>query len=140
MLFYLDIDDAAIPRYNYREPHFIAARQRGLTCLTAVVQYRKHIKRLIADSDEICFLQELTVVALHNLLEQLQARYRIRAVFCQAGHTSALGQVGCVVAEVCANLNLPHSTSAGIAACNNKFLMRQALQKTRGTLGRLCPV
>lgn len=128
-ILFVDVDDAVIPHYTYREPHFIAARQRGLTCLTAAVQSHRHAERLDADSDAVYFLEALTVAALKNLLDQLQPHYRIRAVFCHAGHTSILGQVGCVVAEVCARLNLPYSTSDAIEACNNKFLMRQALQK-----------
>lgn len=128
-ILFVDVDDAVIPNYNYRQPHFIAARQRGLTCLTAAVQSHRNIERLHADSDAVYFLEALTVAALQHLLDQLQSYYRVRAVFCHAGHTSAHGQVGCVVAKVCASLNMPYSTAAAIETCNNKFLMRQALQK-----------
>jgi hypothetical protein len=34
-ILFIDIDDGPSVRYSYREPHFIAARELGLKCLTA---------------------------------------------------------------------------------------------------------
>lgn len=130
-ILFIDVDDSASIRYSYREPHFVAARTKGLVCLTAGLAGRKHLQRLQDDSDEVFLLDTLSEAAILDLVGELDGRYQIRAIFCQAGHPSAQGEVGCIVAQACRRLGLVHSDPLAIAACNNKFLMRRAL-KTHG--------
>ncbi|MBD8095332.1 ATP-grasp domain-containing protein [Pseudomonas fluorescens] len=130
-ILFIDVDDSASIRYSYREPHFVAARTKGLVCLTAGLAGRKHLQRLQDDSDEVFLLDTLSDAAILDLVGELDGRYQIRAIFCQAGHPSAQGEVGCIVAQACRRLGLVHSDPLAIAACNNKFLMRRAL-KTHG--------
>lgn len=130
-ILFIDVDDSTSIRYSYREPHFVAARTKGLVCLTAGLAGRKHLQRLQDDSDEVFLLDTLSEAAILDLVGELDGRYQIRAIFCQAGHPSAQGEVGCIVAQACRRLGLVHSDPLAIAACNNKFLMRRAL-KTHG--------
>ncbi|WP_338803693.1 2OG-Fe dioxygenase family protein [Xenorhabdus griffiniae] len=128
-ILFVDIDDAQIPRYKYREAHFTAAKKMGMSCLTAALKGRQHTERLYIDSDDVFYLESLTQDVLQDLVAILQQTYRLRGILCYAGHASTYGQVGCIVAEVCRNIGLPNTSASAIATCNNKFLMRQALQK-----------
>ncbi len=128
-ILFIDVDDSASIRYSYREPHFVAARAKGLVCLTAGLAGRKHLQRLQDDSDEVFLLDTLSEPAILDLVGELDGRYQIRAIFCQAGHSSALGQVGCIVAQASQRLGLVYSCPQAIAACNNKYLMRRALSQ-----------
>ncbi|MBD2809378.1 ATP-grasp domain-containing protein [Xenorhabdus sp. Vera] len=128
-ILFVDIDDAKIPHYNYREAHFIAAKQMGMKCLTAALKSRRHTERLFADSDAVFYLESLTQEVLQRLITTLQQSYTLSAIFCHAGHASASGQIGCTVAKICQQLKLPHASPTSVTTCNNKFLMRQALQK-----------
>ncbi|MCW2271513.1 ATP-grasp domain-containing protein [Pseudomonas sp. JUb96] len=128
-ILFIDVDDSRHVRYHYREPHFAAAREQGLLCLTAGVAGRHHLQRLRDDSDAVFLLDSLNEHAILDLVAQLEEQYALRAIFCQAGHPSAQGEVGCIVAQVCQRLGLVYSCPEGIAACNNKFLMRRVLDK-----------
>lgn len=128
-ILFIDVDDSASVRYCYREPHFAAARAQGLACLTAGVAGRKHLQRLRDDSDAVFLLDALNEQSILDLVGRLDGQYQIRAIFCQAGHPSAQGEVGCIVAQASRRLGLVHSDPLAIAACNNKFLMRRALEK-----------
>ncbi|WP_319926710.1 hypothetical protein [Xenorhabdus littoralis] len=130
-ILFVDIDDAKIPHYNYREAHFIAAKQMGMNCLTVALRGRQHTERLLADSDAVFYLESLTQEALQEFLITLQQEYILLAIFCHAGHASSNGQIGCIVAKVCQQLKLPHTSPTSITTCNNKFLMRKTLQKKR---------
>ncbi|WP_057396852.1 ATP-grasp domain-containing protein [Pseudomonas fluorescens] len=128
-ILFIDVDDSTSVRYSYREPHFSAAREQGLVCLTAGVLGRRHLQRLRDDSDEVFLLDTLSELSILDLVGQLDGQYNIRAIFCQAGHPSAQGEVGCIVARACKRLGLVYSCPDAIAACNNKFLMRRVLDK-----------
>ena len=128
-ILFIDVDDSESVRYTCREPHFAVARARGLVCLTAGVAGRKHLQRLRDDSDEVFLLDTLSEQGILDLVGRLDGQYHIRAIFCRAGHPSALGEVGCIVGHVCRRLGLVHSGADGIAASNNKFLMRRALKR-----------
>ncbi len=128
-ILFIDVDDSASVRYHYREPHFAVARARGLRCLTAGVAGRRHLQRLLDDSDEVFLLDALSELSILELVGELDGRYRILAIFCQAGHPSAQGEVGRIVAQACRRLGLVHSQPDAISACNNKFLMRRMLKK-----------
>ncbi|WP_421535038.1 ATP-grasp domain-containing protein [Pseudomonas marginalis] len=128
-ILFIDIDDSVSTCYRYREPHFSVARAQGMACLTAAVLGRHHLQRLRDDSDEVFLLGTLSETAILDLVGNLDGRYNIRAIFCQAGHPSAQGEVGCIVARACKQLGLVYSCPDGIAVCNNKFLMRRVLKK-----------
>ncbi|MGR3890527.1 ATP-grasp domain-containing protein [Pseudomonas sp. 1152_12] len=128
-ILFIDVDDSVSVRYSYREPHFAAARAQGLVCLTAGVAGRHHLQRLRDDSDEVFLLESLTEQSILDLVGRLDGRYQVRAIFCHAGHPSAQGEVGCIVAHTCKRLGLVFSCPEAIAACNNKYLMRRMLQK-----------
>ncbi|WP_244972970.1 ATP-grasp domain-containing protein [Pseudomonas edaphica] len=128
-ILFIDVDDSASVRYCYREPHFAVARAQGLACLTAGVAGREHLQRLRDDSDAVFLLDALNEQSILDLVGRLDGQYQIRAIFCQAGHPSAQGEVGCIVAQASRRLGLVHSDPLAIAACNNKFLMRRALKK-----------
>lgn len=128
-ILFIDVDDSASVRYCYREPHFAVARAQGLACLTAGVAGREHLQRLRDDSDAVFLLDALNEQSILALVGRLDGQYQIRAIFCQAGHPSAQGEVGCIVAQASRRLGLVHSDPLAIAACNNKFLMRRALKK-----------
>lgn len=128
-ILFIDVDDSPSIRYSYREPHFAVARSRGLACLIAGVSGRNHLQRLLHDSDEVFLLEALSENAILDLVRELDGQYNVRAIFCHAGHASAQGQVGCIVARVCKQLGLVYACPDAIAACNNKFLMRQVLQR-----------
>lgn len=128
-ILFIDVDDSACARYRYREPHFTVARADGLACLTAAVAGHKHLQRLKDDSDEVFLLETLSEQSILELVGQLDGRYQVRGIFCQAGHPSAQGEVGCIVAQACQRLGLVYSHPEAIAACNNKFLMRRVLKQ-----------
>ncbi len=128
-ILFIDVDDSPHVRYRYREPHFAAAREQDLVCLTAAVAGRHHLQRLWDDSDEVFLLESLSELALLGLVGQLEGEYTLRAIFCQAGHSSSHGDVGGIVARACQRLGLVHTCPEAIAACNNKFLMRRVLDK-----------
>jgi biotin carboxylase len=71
----------------------------------------------------------LSEEAIIDLVGSLDNQYNVRAIFCYAGHASARGEVGCIVARASRQLGLVYSNPDAIAVCNNKFLMRQVLQK-----------
>lgn len=128
-ILFIDVDDSVSTCYRYREPHFCVARAQGIACLTAAVLGRHHLQRLRDDSDEVFLLDTLSETAIQGLVGNLEGRYNVRAIFCQAGHPSAQGEVGCIVARACKQLGLVYSCPDGIAVCNNKFLMRRVLKK-----------
>lgn len=128
-ILFVDVDDSPDGRYRYADPHFAAARARGLACLTAALSVHGRLPRLYETSDNVYFLDTLSETDLLDLLERLGGQYTIRAIFCHAGHASARGQVGPIVAQVARQLGLVHGCADAIATCNNKFLMRRALQK-----------
>ncbi|MGZ0714883.1 ATP-grasp domain-containing protein [Pseudomonas palleroniana] len=97
--------------------------------MTAGVAGRKHLQRLRDNSDDVFLLDTLSEHAILALVGQLDGQYEIRAIFCHAGHPSAQGEVGCIVAQACKRLGLVYSDPDAIAACNNKFLMRRVLRK-----------
>jgi biotin carboxylase len=127
-ILFIDIDDSPDGRYSYREPHFAAARERGLACLTAAVRGRARLQRLQHDSHAVFLLDALSEQAILDLVGRLDGEYHVRAIFCHAGHASAQGQVGCIVARASRQLGLVYARPEAIAACNNKFLMRQELR------------
>jgi biotin carboxylase len=139
-ILFIDIDDCASVRYRYREPHFAVARTRGLVCLTAAVSGRKQLERLQGNSYEVYMLDTLSEQSILNLINTLDVQYNVRAIFCHAGHASAQGQVGCIVARVCKQLGLVYTCPDAIAVSNNKYLMRKVLQKNalRSVLHALC--
>ncbi|PHM66664.1 hypothetical protein Xsto_00993 [Xenorhabdus stockiae] len=128
-ILFVDIDEADVTRYYYREPHFAEAKKMGISCLTVAHKGRQNTERLFADSDEVFFLASLSAESLQEFVISLQQTYNLCAILCYAGQASAYGQLGCIIAEICQKIGIPHTSSASIAACNNKFLMRQALQK-----------
>ncbi|MDU8617101.1 ATP-grasp domain-containing protein [Pseudomonas syringae] len=128
-ILFIDIDDGPCVRYSYREPHFTAARELGLKCLTAGVSGRDHLQRLQHENGEVFLLADLSEEAIIDLVSSLNNQYDVRAIFCYAGHASARGEVGCIVARASRQLGLVYSNPDAIAVCNNKFLMRQVLQK-----------
>ncbi|WP_300630449.1 ATP-grasp domain-containing protein [Pseudomonas sp.] len=128
-ILFIDVDDGTSVRYNYREPHFAAARAQGLACLTAGVTGRRHVQRLRDDSDAVFLLDSLSEQAILDLVGRLDEQYQVRGIFCQAGHPSAQGEVGCIVARASRRLGLVYSCPEAIAACNNKFLMRSVLKQ-----------
>lgn len=117
----------SVTAYGHR--HFDAARKMGFACLTAVMRPAGSTGGAEPDGDEVWPLETLTVDALLALLERLDGRYDIKAIFCHAGQASMLGEVGAIVAEVCRLTGRAHSDPAAVAACNNKFLMRSVLQR-----------
>ncbi|MDQ0739557.1 acetyl-CoA carboxylase biotin carboxylase subunit family protein [Pseudomonas sp. W4I3] len=128
-ILFIDVDDSSSVRYNYREPHFAVARAQGLVCLTAGIAGRRHVQRLRDDSDGVFLLAALSEEAILEVVGQLDEHYQIRGIFCQAGHPSAQGEVGCIVARACQRLGLVYSNPEAVAACNNKFRMRRALKQ-----------
>ncbi|CDL79828.1 ATP-grasp domain-containing protein [Xenorhabdus cabanillasii] len=128
-ILFVDVDEAEVARYTYREPHFVAAKKMGLFCLTVAHKRRQNTERLFTDSDEVFLLESLSFESLQDCVTRLQQSYNLCAIFCHAGHASASGQMGCIVAEICQKIGLLYTSPASIATCNNKFLMRQALQK-----------
>ncbi|KWZ31648.1 ATP-grasp domain-containing protein [Burkholderia anthina] len=127
---FVQIEGSLLSLTSYRDYHFEVARKMGLACLTAVV--RRHVPTdgdARAARDDTWWLDSLSVESLLRLLEYLDAHYDVKAVFCYAGQASAYGEVGAVVAEVCRMTGRVHSPSAAVAACNNKFLMRAALEE-----------
>ncbi|PHM22592.1 hypothetical protein [Xenorhabdus innexi] len=128
-ILFVDIDEADVTRYYYREPHFAAAKKMGISCLTVAHKDRRNTERLFADSDEVFLLDSLSAESLQGFIIRLQQTYNLCAILCYVGQASAYGQMGCIIAEICQKIGIPHASSASIAACNNKFLMRQALQK-----------
>jgi biotin carboxylase len=127
-ILFVDIDDSSIPLYSYREPHFRAAKEMGLSCLVAAPYDHKCIGRLRADADEVILLETVSVENLLRMIASVE-HYDIKAIFCHAGHASLHGHAGYIVADVCQKLNLPYSSAEAIAACNNKFLMRCQLKE-----------
>lgn len=127
---FVQIEGSLLSLTSYRDYHFEVARKMGLACLTAVV--RRHVPTdgdAGAARDDTWWLDSLSVESLLRLLEHLDAHYEVKAVFCYAGQASAYGEVGAVVAEICRMTGRVHSPSAAVAACNNKFLMRAALEE-----------
>ena len=126
---FVDVDDSAIAAYTYREPHFAVARQMGMACLVVALHERQYKQRLHQDSDAVFYIDELSVTALLAVLPQIGEQYDLQAMFCYAGQATKAGEVGCIVAQVCAQIGLKSSSAQSIAACNNKFLMRKVLQQ-----------
>ncbi|HDR9057787.1 TPA: ATP-grasp domain-containing protein [Burkholderia vietnamiensis] len=127
---FVQIEGSLLSLTSYRDYHFEVAREMGLACLTAVV--RRHEPTdgdAGAGREDTWWLDSLSVEALLRLLERLDAHYDVKAVFCYAGQASAYGEVGVIVAEVCRVTGRAHSPPAAVAACNNKFLMREALHE-----------
>ncbi|MDR5780690.1 hypothetical protein QCE63_14805 [Caballeronia sp. LZ065] len=122
--------ESPVPSVNaYGHRHFDAAREMGLACLTAVIRPAGSAGSAEPERDEVWLLGTLTVDSLLALLERLDARYDVKAMFCHAGQASMLGEVGAIVAEVCRLTGRVHSEAEAVAACNNKFLMRSVLQQ-----------
>jgi biotin carboxylase len=63
------------------------------------------------------------------VLPQIGEHYQVQAMLCYAGQAAKVGEVGCIVAQVCAQIGLRTSPVQAIADCNNKFLMRKVLQQ-----------
>jgi carbamoylphosphate synthase large subunit len=128
-IIFVDIDDSAITLYTYREPHFAVARQMGMACLTVALASRQHKERLHQNSDDVFYIGDLSVAALLAVLPQISEKYYVEAMLCYAGQASKVGEVGCIVAQVCTQIGLRTSPVQAIANCNNKFLMRHVLQQ-----------
>ncbi len=128
-ILFIDIDDNKIPSYNYRSPHFQAAKEKGLNCLIAT-KNQKNIPALTQNCDELFLLKSISVKDILQLVDNLSSKYQIKAIFCHAGHTSKAAEVGAIVAEVCKILGLNYSPVDAIKACNNKFLMRMRLRES----------
>lgn len=128
-ILFVQNEGALLSLAGYRDRHFNAARKIGLICLTATVKSDSGGADHPVVGDTSFHLEALTTTALLQLIEQLAPCYDIKAILCYAGHASAMGEVGCVVAEVCRQTGRIYSPADAIAACNNKFLMREALRK-----------
>ena len=128
-IIFVDVDDSEYTCYRYREPHFLAARKRGLACLTVAKKDRRHLTRLYAESDELFLVERLDEESLLNAVEKVSKEYRLAAVFSYAGQATPDGQIGVTVANVCRSLGLHHSSPEGINACNDKFVMRRRLDE-----------
>lgn len=128
-ILFVQNEGALLSLASYRDRHFNAARKLGLVCLTVTVRRLSEGALNSVPGDTSFYLEALTTTALSQLMEQLAPSYDVKAILCYAGHASALGEVGCVVAEVCRQTGRIFSPANAIAACNNKFLMREALRK-----------
>ena len=128
-ILFVDIDDNHIPSYNYRSPHFQAAKEKGLNCLIATSN-QKNISALAQSCDELFSLKSISVNTILKLVDSLGDKYHIKAIFCHAGHTSKAAEIGAIVAEVCEILDFNYSPVDAIKACNNKFLMRMKLRES----------
>lgn len=126
---FVDVDDSEYTCYRYREPHFLAARKRGLACLTVAKKGRRHLARLYADSDHLFLVERLDEETLLNVVEKVSKEYRLAAIFSYAGQATPDGQIGVTVANVCRVLGLHYSSPEGINACNDKFEMRRRLDE-----------
>lgn len=126
-ILFIDVDETEHPRYNYREPHFAVARQRGLSCLIAARKGRPYPERLYTDSEHVFLLDCLNERSILDLVAVIQQDYELNAVFCHTGHATRHGQIGVITANVCQALGLPYASADGIDACNNKFVMRRLL-------------
>src|SRR5476649_1632036 len=128
-IIFVDVDEADIPRYNYRKPHFIAAKNRGWVCLTLAVKHRKNLKRLTEDSDKVCLIDDLSYDELKQVISKINQTYNVKAIFCHSGHATLMGQVGTIVAALCEYFGLHHASAQAIDCCNNKFIMGENLRK-----------
>ena len=137
---FVDIDDNDIPSHNYRAPHFAAARRMGLDCLVVATKGRKNIDRLFVDSDEVFFLDKISEASLLELIDKINVKYNLNAIFCHADPTSTASGVVDIIARICQKLDFLCSPAAALIACNNKFLMREKLKQhnIRSTHYALC--
>ncbi|MED7788168.1 2OG-Fe dioxygenase family protein [Francisella sp. 19X1-34] len=127
-ILFIDVDDNHTPSYNYRNPHFQAAKENGLSCLIAT-NNQKNISVLTQNCDELVLIKNVSVNDILELVGNLSSKYHIKAIFCHAGHTSKAAEVGAIVAETCEILGFNYSPVDAIKACNNKFLMRVRLRE-----------
>lgn len=126
---FIDVDETEQGRYYYREPHFAAARKRDFYCLTAARKGRSYLERLYSDSDQVFLLDEITEDTIVELVTHLNRDYKIKVLFCYGGQATRYGQTGVIVANACQKLGLVYSDPDGINACNNKYMMRQKLER-----------
>ncbi|MFD2642695.1 ATP-grasp domain-containing protein [Pseudomonas japonica] len=129
VIVFVDVDETEQSCYSYREPHFAAARRRGLFCLTIARKNRSSLTRLYNDSDQVILLESLDEQSILASLSTLHSTYRIKALFCYAGQATRFGQIGVIVANICKSLGLTYSSAMSIGLCNDKFSMREALKE-----------
>lgn len=124
---FIDIDDYKVPSYYYRTPHYLAAKEMGITFIIASPN-KTNKKQLLENCDDFYPLNNVTEEEISNLIADLGKKYHIQGLFCYAGHASDVAEIGVVVSHVCQKLGLPYSPADAIKSCNNKFLMRTLLK------------
>ncbi|MCF6766634.1 ATP-grasp domain-containing protein [Thiotrichales bacterium 19S3-7] len=128
---FIDTDDSSPPIYLYRQPHFKAAKNMGLRCITIADSNRENKNQLYYDSDEVFWVDGISVESILQSIHEIKFNYKVEAVFGYAGQIS-----GAIIAEVCKKLGLLYSSAESISACNNKYLMRAKLNKNKINSGQ----
>ena len=124
---YLDTDRSANGVYDYRRPHFEAAAALGWHCITLLDQAHEHRGTIARSCEEVIGLPTITVATVVDAVKKLKARYDVKLLFGYPGQTVPGIDLAQILEEACQALGLRYAPAEAIKRCNNKFVMRKAL-------------
>lgn len=124
---YLDTDRSANGVYDYRRPHFEAAAALGWHRITLFDEEHEHRDTIARSCEEVVLLPGVTKETVVDAVTKLKARYDVKLLFGYPGQTVPGIDLPRILEEACQALGLKHVPADAIKNCNNKFIMRKAL-------------
>lgn len=126
-IIYVNSDRSRSGVHGYRTGLFNAARKKGYACISIVDDSYGYPDMLPKESDLVVFTHGLSEDALHPAITQLSEEYHIKALFCFPGQVAWGANIGKTVETFCQKLGLPYMSALSLDNCNNKYMMRKAL-------------
>lgn len=124
---YIDTDRSDNGVYDYRLPHFTAAAALGWHRITLLDQTHEHREAIASSCEEVIGLPELTSEAVIDAVTRLRSRYDVKVLFGYPGQTVPGLDLAQILEDACLALELHSVPADAIKRCNNKFMMRKAL-------------
>lgn len=124
---YIDTDRSTKGVYDYRQPHFAAASALGWHCVTLIEDTHEHRDAIAKSCEEVVGLPCIATETVVDAVMKLKARYDVRVLFGYPGQTVPGFDLPQILQEACQALGLQYVPADAIRCCNNKFMMRKAL-------------
>lgn len=125
---YIDTDRSENGVYDYRQPHFVAAESLGWRRVVLVEEGHEHRELIAKSCDEVVCLPIVTTTTVVDAVRNLGERYDVKVLFGYPGQTVPGFDLPQILEEASQALDLHVVPADGVKRCNNKFMMRRALE------------
>jgi biotin carboxylase len=127
-LLYVDADQVAGGSYVYRAPHLAAAKSLGWQTIVLALRGSPNLEEIAGEADEVVEIDDFDTATISDAIARVAEQHMIVALMFFPNQCPPQGDIAQAIEHAAQRLGLPAVPAAALAACNNKFLMRQRLR------------